>query len=156
MPRVFECPPSLILQVDINSSAGLFVEPTGEVSLPDHEAKRIRISLISRLAVRIGSIYRTGRNVGPTVRTVRLAGSVSPGASAIGAGCGAAGVFARGSGRLGLPSAPMRGCDNCLAFCSVTMTSPGATVSSVPLTLSASAQLSPGRRQLHAVLSALR
>src|SRR5450631_4852656 len=156
MPRVFECPPSPSLQMHINPSAGLLVDPTGEVSLPDHEAKRKRISLISRLEVRIGSTYRTGRNVGPTVRTVRLAGSVSPGASAIGAWSGAAVVFARGSGRIGLPSAPMRGCESRLAFCSVTMTSPGATVASAPLTLSASAQLSPGRRQLHAGLSALR
>src|SRR5262249_57424198 len=48
---------------------------------------------------------------------------------------------------IGLPSAPMRGCESCLAFCSVTTTSPGTTVSSGPMALSACAQLSPGRRQ---------
>ena len=78
-------------------------------------------------------VSEPGRNVGPTVRTVRLVRSVSPGASTIAAGvCGAS---RSRSGRIGLPSAPIRGCDSRLAFCSVTTTSPGATVSSGPFSL---------------------
>src|SRR5262249_20017263 len=94
----------------------------------------------------------------PTVRTVRLAGSVSTGGwSRGGEGAGAAvEVVPRNSGRSGFPSGPARGCDNCLAFCSVTTTSPGTTVSSGPVDLRVCAQLSPGRRQLQVEVKAFR
>src|SRR3974390_1001327 len=96
-----------------------------------------------------------GRNVGPTVRTLRFAGSVSLAASATGVDGGAGGA-AFAVGLSGLPSGPVRGCDNCFAFCSVTTTSPSATVVSGPIAFSASAQLSPACRQLQEGVIVLR
>src|SRR5262245_9704403 len=114
---------------------------------------------------------------GPTVRIERLGSGLATAAGA-GAGAAASGRGAEFTG-VGMAAAStafpaalcvlgsglvafvlclagrIPGCDSALAFSSVTMMSPRSTVVSSTL-LSASAQLSPGRRQLHDALNSWR
>ena len=93
----------------------------------------------------------SGRPCGPYVWPGRFRrAACATGAADAGA---AVDIVPRNSGLSGFPSGPERGCDNCLACCSVTITSPGITVSSGPADLRVCAQLSPGRRQLQVGVS---
>src|SRR5882724_12272188 len=116
-------------------------------------------------------------NVGPTARTVRLGSGftgcgVSAGAAVAapaldvgalaGAACVAAGApacaglcAARAGAGIGLPCASTRGCDSCLARCSLTTISPCSTVVS-SMFFSVCAQLSPALRQLQLLSQACR
>src|SRR5579863_7389039 len=86
---------------------------------------------------------------GPTVRTpcgdesVDAPLGAAVGAAAVPVPAGVAALLA------GLPGAPFAGggCDKALAFCSLTTISPRSSVEESSASLSASAQLCPGRRQ---------
>src|SRR5947209_9974013 len=101
---------------------------------------------------------RGGMNVGPTERTLRLPESLSAAAAGGVASAGGAAVVAAGWVPAGClpfvcPFGAGGGAESCFARSSVTTTSPGSTASSLP---SASAQLCPGRLQLHEGLNSLR
>src|SRR5581483_1380100 len=100
-------------------------------------------------------------NCGPTERIGFFGAFVSFDVDASGAGAVAACGVAAGSpglaaaGRIGRPWAS-RGSDNALARSSVTRMSPCSSVARLSTFFIASAQLSPGRRQLHALSTDVR